>query len=108
MTNCGLCNNLELKPPAFRVAFDFDVQQLEKSASDGCFICSLLRNGILHFAPCIDGLSRIRRIYLWGNTVDGTDTLEAELYIGDDTSKLKLEFFQDQGKSWISSTVSLI
>jgi|SRR5450432_2115405 hypothetical protein len=99
MPNCGLCNNLERKPPAYRVAFDFDVQQLEKTASGGCFICSLLKTGISHFAPCIGGLPSVRRVYVSGNTIDGAGTLEAEVYLDDDKSKLNLEFFQDQSKS---------
>ena len=99
MPHCILCNNLERKTPSdYGVSFDFDLLQLERSASSGCCTCSLLRNGIAHFAPCVGSFSRARRIYVWGDTVESKGRLEVDIYFDDDTSKLELEFFVSPGE----------
>ncbi|KAF2658117.1 HET-domain-containing protein [Lophiostoma macrostomum CBS 122681] len=92
MPRCALCNNLERRPRDYRVALDFEPSQLDISAKAGCFVCALLRDGIVHFGSSIGGLTPGHHIHIWGSDIDGGGSLEAEIYANGDL-KLALEFF---------------
>ncbi|OCL08305.1 HET-domain-containing protein [Glonium stellatum] len=92
MPRCGLCNGFERKPRDYRIAFDSKPSRLDTSTRAGCPICTFLRDGIAHFEPRFGTLSHVRRVYVWGSTVDGDGSVEVELYL-DDSTKLRLEFF---------------
>jgi hypothetical protein len=96
MPHCELCNNLERKAHACPLAFDFRLDQLDRSANSGCYTCSLRHR--------IGGVSHVRRAYVWGETIDGNGSLEVELYLdhGHNASDLKLEFFLIPGGSLFS------
>jgi hypothetical protein len=94
MAPCILCNNFERKRRDFHVAFDCEPGHLDLAVQAGCRICSLLREGIAKFEPKFGGIIGIRRVYVWGPTVDQPKegTVEVELYL-QDFAKLRLEFF---------------
>lgn len=98
MANCSFCNDLKRRPRDYRVAFDFPPEQLEIIAASQCGLCSLLYNGITTIARHVGGPSRIRHVYVWGDSIDSKGSLEVELFLNDIGSKLTLEFFTDPGK----------
>ena len=97
MPRCSLCNRFERNPRDHRVAFDSEPNQLDTSARAGCPICGFIRNGIAYFEPRFSTFSRVRRVYVWGSTVDGGGSVKVDLYL-DDSTKLRLEFFVGAGK----------
>ncbi|KAI8724343.1 HET domain-containing protein [Fusarium sp. LHS14.1] len=96
MSKCTLCNNLERKHREHRVAIDFRVSELERSAVGGCQLCSLLHEGISRFSSQIGNLSCIQHVYVWGDSIEKAENLEVDLYFNDARPHMRLLFFVEQ------------
>jgi hypothetical protein len=96
---CFLCNNLKRKARDFSVSFDFIPAELDSSVKAACPICTFLRDGIRPFEPKFGGMEFVRRVYVRGETLDGSrkGEIEMDLCLKND-DKVTLQFFAGPGK----------
>ncbi|RYP24494.1 hypothetical protein DL765_000514 [Monosporascus sp. GIB2] len=103
MAPCSLCQNLQSRddPSYARLAFDFKPSQLIESATvSSCLCCSLILEGIQHFADSSWSVDKdVSRAYAYGPSDLGlAETLFVELYFIDERPKLVLEYFHPQSR----------
>jgi hypothetical protein len=97
MPKCSLCNDFQRTPRQFRISFDFVLDQITQSAGNGCVICSLLLEGMRCFEPRIGGFTKNHRIHVWGGSIDGSGSIELEVY-RKGALEIRLELFVAKSK----------
>jgi hypothetical protein len=92
MFDCQTCFNREDDDPFL----SFSLVDLQTSARNGCFTCSLLEEGIYHCLP--DMKSSEKSVYRWKYRTDLTQSILIQLSLEEDV-KYSIEFFALPGIS---------
>jgi hypothetical protein len=97
MAPCSLCQDLQKKKGAARLALDFKPHELQTSISKtGCVSCSLILEGIRCFENNMWSFEKhVAHVYGYGLATN-QETFSIQVYFIDDRPKLVIEYFYSQ------------